>query len=164
MANEETDRQEGLFLLYVTGEGKVTIEVRLEHDTVWLTQAAMAELFQTTRQNISLHLKNIFQEGELLENSVVKENLTTAADGKSYRQVFMRDWRMKLDAFLQFNEREILGNSGKISKHVADALAMEQYEQFYSHRLQREAEEENLADDRELRAMENKLKKRRKNQ
>ncbi len=344
MTNEETDRQEGSFLLYVTGEGKATIEVRLEHDTVWLTQAAMAELFQTTKQNISLHLKNIFQEGELLENSVVKENLTTAADGKSYRiksynleviiavgyrvrshrgtqfrmwaterlneflvkgftldderlksgrnigsdyfdellerirdirasekrfyqkirdiyklavdydpkseetleffrivqnklhfavsgktaaeliaeradatkpnmgltswkgdkvrknnvtvaknylneeeimslnrivtmyldyaedqakrhrQVFMRDWRMKLDAFLQFNEREILGDSGKISKHVADALAMEQYEQFHSHRLQREAEEENLADDHELRAMENRLKNRRKNQ
>lgn len=85
MANEETDRQESLFLLYTTGDGKAAIEVRLENDTVWLTQAAMAELFRTTKQNISLHLKNIFQEGELLENSVVKENLTTAADGKSYR-------------------------------------------------------------------------------
>ncbi|MCG8345249.1 MAG: virulence RhuM family protein [Chlorobiales bacterium] len=344
MANEETDRQESLFLLYTTGDGKAAIEVRLEHDTVWLTQAAMAELFRTTKQNISLHLKNIFQEGELLENSVVKENLTTAVDGKSYRiksynleailavgyrvrshrgtqfrmwaterlneflvkgftldderlksgrnigsdyfdellerirdirasekrfyqkirdiyklavdydpkseetleffrivqnklhfaisgktaaelvaeradaakpnmgltswkgdkvrksdvtvaknylneeeikslnrivtmyldyaedqaqrhrQVFMRDWRMKLDAFLQFNEREILGNSGKIAKRVADALAIEQYEQFSSNRLQQEAEAENLADDHELRAMENRLKKRRKNQ
>ena len=54
-------------------------------ETVWLTQMAMSELFETTKQNISLHLKNIFSEGELEEESVVKEYLTTAADGKNYR-------------------------------------------------------------------------------
>jgi len=52
---------------------------------VWLTQLAMSELFETTKQNISLHLKNIFSEGELEEESVVKEYLTTAADWKNYR-------------------------------------------------------------------------------
>lgn len=72
-------------LLYLSEDGKIKIQVRLEKDTVWLTQADMVVLFQTTKQNISLHIKNIFDEGELNENSVVKEYLTTAADGKNYR-------------------------------------------------------------------------------
>ncbi|MDD3739109.1 MAG: hypothetical protein PHP31_07425 [Lentimicrobiaceae bacterium] len=69
-------------LLYQTEDGKLKIQVRLEDETVWLTQASMVELFQTTKQNISLHIKNTFTEGELNENSVVKEYLTTASDGK----------------------------------------------------------------------------------
>jgi hypothetical protein len=72
-------------LLYQTEDGQLKIQVRLENETVWLTQADMVELFQTTKQNISLHIKNIFDDGELDENSVVKEYLTTAADGKNYR-------------------------------------------------------------------------------
>lgn len=72
-------------LLYQSDDGQLKIQVRLENETVWLTQADMVELFQTTKQNISLHIKNIFEEGELDENSVVKEYLTTAPDGKNYR-------------------------------------------------------------------------------
>lgn len=64
---------------------EVRLEVRLENDTVWLTQAQMAELFETTKQNISLHTNNIFKEKELERISVVKESLITASDGKSYR-------------------------------------------------------------------------------
>ena len=64
---------------------EVKLEVRLEEETVWLTQAQMAELFQTSKQNVSLHTNNIFKEKELSQNSVVKESLTTAADGKNYR-------------------------------------------------------------------------------
>lgn len=66
-------------------DASVKLEVRLEDETVWLTQAQMVDLFQTSKQNISLHTNNIFREGELDENSVVKENLTTASDGKKYR-------------------------------------------------------------------------------
>jgi len=77
-------------LLYTTQDGKQRIEVRLEGETVWLSQLAMAELFQTTKQNISLHLKNIFTDGELSESSVVKEYLTTAADGKTYKTKLYR--------------------------------------------------------------------------
>jgi len=57
-------------------------------DNLWLTQKIMAELFGTTKQNISLHLQNIFQEEELDEKSVVKEFLTTATDGKAYKTQF----------------------------------------------------------------------------
>jgi len=71
-------------LIYQSDDGQIKIQVRLEDNTVWLTQAGMVELFQTTKQNISLHIKNIFNEGELDENSVVKKYLTTASDGKSY--------------------------------------------------------------------------------
>lgn len=74
----------GEMVVYQTDDGMVRLEVRLENESLWLTQAAMAELFQTTKQNISLHLRNIFDEGELAEHSVVKEYLTTAADGKKY--------------------------------------------------------------------------------
>ena len=318
------------FLLYQTEDGQTRIEVRLENESVWLNQLTLAALFQMSKQNISLHLKNIFIEGELAENRVVKEYLTTAADGKAYptkfynleaiiavgyrvrshrgtqfrrwaterlneylvkgftmdderlkavvnigsdyfdemlerirdirssekrfyqkirdiyklaadydpkaeetleffsivqnklhfaisgktaaeliaeradagrpnmgltswkgtkvrkgdvtiaknylnaeeieglnrivtmyldfaedqakrhRQIFMRDWRKKLDAFLQFNERDILANAGKVSKAVADQLALEQYEIFHQHRLAEEARQESLADDAEL--------------
>jgi hypothetical protein len=71
-------------LIYQSPDGKTRIDVALADDTVWLSQAQMAELFQTTKQNISLHVKNIFEESELQENSVVKEYLTTALDGKRY--------------------------------------------------------------------------------
>jgi len=318
------------FLLYQTEDGRTCIEVRLQDESVWLTQSTLTELFQTSKQNISLHLKNIFAEGELVEDRVVKKYLTTAADSKQYRtqyynleaiiavgyrvkshrgtqfrrwaterlneylvkgftmddarlkqvvnigsdyfdemlerirdirssekrfyqkirdiyklavdydpkaeetldffkivqnklhfaisgktaaeliaeradasqpnmgltawtdakvrkgdvtiaknylnsdemdglnrivsmyldyaedqakrhrQIFMRDWCTKLDAFLQFNERDILTNAGKVSKTVADQLALEQYEQFNQHRLAVEAEQEALLDDAEF--------------
>jgi len=73
------------FLLYQMEDGNSKIEVRLVNDTVWLSQAQMVDLFQTTKQNISLHIRNVFNEGELNEHSVVKEYLTTAADSKEYR-------------------------------------------------------------------------------
>lgn len=57
----------------------------VENESVWLTQLQMAELFQATKQNVSLHINNIFKEGELSKESVVKQSLTTAADGKRYK-------------------------------------------------------------------------------
>lgn len=71
-------------ILYTTQDGKSQIQLRADLDTVWLTQLEMAELFNATKQNISLHLKNIVEDGELEADSVVKESLTTAADGKNY--------------------------------------------------------------------------------
>ena len=75
-------------ILYQTEDNQTRIEVRLENETVWLTQAQMAELFQTTIPNVSVHVRNIFAEGELQAGSVVKEFLTTAADGKNYTTKF----------------------------------------------------------------------------
>ena len=72
-------------VLYRPDELTEHIEVRFNEDTVWLTQSQMAELFGRTKQNVSLHINNVFKEGELILNSVVKEYLTTATDGKSYQ-------------------------------------------------------------------------------
>ena len=84
-------------------------------------------------------------------NRIVTMYLDYAEDqAKRHQQIFMRDWRKKLDAFLQFNERDILVNAGKVSKAVADQLALEQYEIFHQHRLAEEAQQESLADDAEL--------------
>ena len=74
------------FLLYQTEDGLVKLEVRLQDESVWLTQQMMAELFQSTKQNIGQHLKNIFAEGELSENSVVKKFFITASDRKRYHE------------------------------------------------------------------------------
>ena len=329
-------------ILYQTEDGHTHIEVRLQDETVWMSQLAMAELFQSTKQNISLHLKNVFDEGELLERRVVKEYLTTASDGKNYRtkfynleaivavgyrvkshrgtqfrkwaterlneylvkgftmdderlkevnnigsdyfdemlerirdirssekrfyqkirdiyklavdydsnaeetleffsivqnklhfavsgktaaeiiseradaskpnmgltswkgakvrkgdvtiaknylnheeiehlnrivemylnyaedqakrrrQVFMRDWREKLDAFLKFNERDILTNAGKVTKEIADNLALEHYEVFNRNRLTIEAKEEAIADEEELKKIESAIERKKK--
>ena len=84
-------------------------------------------------------------------NRIVTMYLDYAEDqAKRHHQIFMRDWREKLDAFLQFNEREILKHPGKVSKAVADQLALEQYDIFHQHRLAEEAREETLSDDAEL--------------
>ena len=321
------------FLLYQTEDGQTRIDVRLQDETVWMTQAAMAELYQTTPQNITLHLKAMYTEGELEDHATCKEYLQVQQEGartvsrarkfyslpaiiavgyrvkssrgtqfrrwaterlneylvkgftmdderlkagvnigsdyfdemlerirdirssekrfyqkirdiyklaadydpkaeetleffslvqnklhfaisgktaaelivkrvdaakpnmgltswkgtkvrkgdvtiaknylnadeieglnrivtmyldyaedqaKRHRQIFMRNWRIKLDAFLQFNERYILTNAGKVSKAVADQLALEQYDIFHQHRLATEAEAEALTDDAEL--------------
>lgn len=332
----------GELILYRTDDGKTRIEVRLQDETVWLTQKLMAELFQTSVPNINIHINNIFKERELEADSVIKEYLTTAADNKKYqtkfynldviisvgyrvksirgtqfrkwatqrlreyivkgftldderlkegsnigsdyfdellerirdirssekrfyqkirdiyklavdydpkaeetleffrivqnklhfaishktaaeiiseradaskpnmgltswkgskvrgadvsiaknylnqdeleqlnrivemylnyaedqakrrRQVFMRDWRKKLDAFLQLNERDILADAGKVAKEIADKLALDQYDVFNHNRLVVEAKEEALADDEELRHIESAIENKKK--
>lgn len=74
----------GEIVMYQPDE-TIRLEVRVEDETVWLTQQQMADLFLTTRNNVTLHIGNIFKEGELDESSVRKESLLTAADGKKYR-------------------------------------------------------------------------------
>jgi hypothetical protein len=78
------DSSDSEILLYQSDDGKVKLQVRLEHDTVWLSQADIIELFQSSKSNISEHIKHVFAEGELEENSVVRKFRTTAADGKNY--------------------------------------------------------------------------------
>ena len=75
----------GEIIVYNTVDGRTDIQLSAVDGTVWLTQAQMAELFGTTKQNISLHLRNILSDGELAKESVVKKSLTTAADGKAYQ-------------------------------------------------------------------------------
>ena len=71
-------------LIYQTEDGHTKIDVKFEDETVWLTQAQLCELYQTSKSNISEHIKHIFEEGELEEISVVRKFRTTASDGKKY--------------------------------------------------------------------------------
>jgi hypothetical protein len=82
----------GEFLLYQTEDGQVRLDVRLQDETVWLTQPLMAELFQTTQQNISQHIRNIFEEGELTQEATHKKFLSVRREGN-------RDVRRELDFY-----------------------------------------------------------------
>jgi len=104
--NDKSDPEKSELILYQTEDGQTRIEVRLQDETVWLTQQLMANLFQTTKQNIGQHLKNIFEEGELAQDLVVKNFFTTAKDGKSYSTNFYN-----LDAIISVGYR--------IKSHVA---------------------------------------------
>ena len=169
-------------LFYKTDNGDVRVEILLYQENLQLTQAKMAELFEVQKAAISKHLKNIFESGELLEESVVYKMETTASDGKRYninyynldaiiavgyrvnsrkatmfriwanrilkefiikgyvmdaeRQarrgnvMYMRDWVERLDAFLQFNEEDILHDKGKVTAAIAKAFAESEFEKF----------------------------------
>ncbi len=76
-------------VLYTSEDGKTRLDLRVEGQTVWLSQLEIAELFQTTKQNVSLHAKNILEEAELSAQATVKESLTVQAEGK--REAFLAD-------------------------------------------------------------------------
>lgn len=71
-------------ILYTSDDGQTRLHLRVETEMIWLSQLEIAELFQTPKQNVSLHAKNIFEDGELRQHSVVKDSLTTAVGGKNY--------------------------------------------------------------------------------
>ena len=75
-------------VIYQTEDGSTKVEVILESENVWLSQSQMSILYQVKKQNISYHLRNIFKDSELDENSVVKDFLTTASDGKGYKTLY----------------------------------------------------------------------------
>jgi hypothetical protein len=74
--------EDNKILIYQSEDGQTQLDVRLENDTVWLSQSQMVELFQTTKQNVSLHVNNVFKEGELDQKSTVKDYLTVQKEGK----------------------------------------------------------------------------------
>ncbi len=88
------------FLLYSSADEEVSVNALVKDETIWLTQKAMAELFGCSTDNISLHLKNIFADGELEKNSVTEKIAVTAADGKKYNTQFYN-----LDAIISVGYR-----------------------------------------------------------
>ena len=76
-------------LIYQTEDGQTKIDVKFQNETVWLTQAQLCELYQTSKSNISEHIKHIFEEGELEEKAVVRKFRITAADGKNYNIIHL---------------------------------------------------------------------------
>ena len=93
-------QSEKTVIIYRSEDGSIQLEVQLVYDNVWLTQNQMTILFETTKQNISLHINNAFKEGELVRDSVVKDFLTTATDGKNYHVLYYN-----LDAIISVGYR-----------------------------------------------------------
>lgn len=99
----------GQFLVYQDEDGTLKLDVRLEDENIWLTQAHMVELFQTTKQNISLHIQNIYEEGELTSEATVKKHLTVRQEGN-------REVKRPLD---YYNLDMIISVGYRVKSHVA---------------------------------------------
>lgn len=128
--------------------------MKLEEDTLWLTQAQMCELYQTSKSNVSEYIKHIFEEGELQEDSVVRKFRTTATDGKSYMTTFynldmiialldfaerqaekeqpmtMNDWANYLDRILTMTGEQLLQDGGSVSHDDAMEYATTEYRKY----------------------------------
>ena len=141
-------------LTYTDNDGLTKIDVKLEEDTLWLTQAQMCELYQTSKSNVSEHIKHIFEEGELQEDSVVRKCRTTATDGKSYMTTFynldmiialldfaesqaekeqpmtMNDWANYLDRILTSTGKQLLLDGGLVSHQEAMDHAATEYRKY----------------------------------
>jgi hypothetical protein len=102
------------FLVYEAENGQIKIDVRFENETVWLTQQLMADLFQTTKQNISLHTQSIFEEGELIPGATVKKYLTVRREGQ-------REVKRLLD---YYNLDMIISVGYRVKSHVATRFRM----------------------------------------
>lgn len=141
------------FLIYRDSNNDIKVGVMLINNDIWLTQNLIAELFGVGRSTITEHINNILNSGELdenntvgktdidnskkpvkiynLENRIVTMYLDYAElQAKNHNAMTMKDWGEKLNAFLQFNDKEILCNAGKISASVAKELAYKEYDKF----------------------------------
>lgn len=128
------------FLMYQTGDGKTRIDVRLEDETVWMTQKAMAKLYQTTPQNITLHLKNIYGEGELDEKATCKEYLQVQKEGQ-------REVKRKIK---HYNLEMILAVGYRVRSHRGT-----QFRQWATERLKEYLVKGFTMDDERLKEMRN---------
>ena len=112
MNNDEShqiEQSRGQFLVYQAEDGRMKLDVRLEDETVWLTQQLMAELFQTTKQNISQHIQTVYDDGELMSEATVKKFLTVRKEGN-------RDVKRQLDFY---NLDMIISVGYRVKSHVA---------------------------------------------
>jgi hypothetical protein len=143
-------------ILYQTEDGQARVQLRARDGSVWLTQLEIAELFATTKQNVSLHIQNVLKEGELRRDSVVKESLTTAADGKSYRtQLFSLEmilavgYRVKGPRGIQFRQWA----TAHLSEYLVKGFALDD-ERLKGRDQQADYFDELLSRIREIRASE----------
>ena len=119
---------------------------------VWMNQNQLAELFDTSIPNISMHISNILKEGELEENSVIKDYLTTASDEKKYNVTFY-----SLEVILAFNEKPLLTGKGKISNAAMEEKVREIYQLFDKKRKIYEAKQADKEDLAELMRLEKQI-------
>ena len=103
MTEKARMHNKGEIIIYQTEDGQTVLETKIDQDTVWLSQKQMVELFQTSKQNISLHIRNCFAEGELSPESTVKEYLTVQREGK--RSVERMVDHYNLDVIISVGDR-----------------------------------------------------------
>ena len=159
------DEQQNI-IIYRTADGKASVALYARDGKIWLNQQQMAELFATSKPNISMHIANILKEKELTEVSVVKNFLTTAADGKNYNVVFyslemiiavgyrvrgrsdltLDYWRKNVDNLLTFQEKDILQGKGSISNAEAEDIVKGIYDTFNANRKQLDAQQADAED------------------
>ena len=139
------------FLVFTKDAHEDGIEVRVQDHDVWLTQKAIGQLFDVDRSVVTKHLKNIYESGELSEESTCANFAQVADNGKTYQYKFyslaaiiavgyrvnssraaqFRQWATRiLDAFLQFNDAEILQDKGKVTAAIAKAFAESEFELY----------------------------------
>ncbi len=146
-------------ILYPVEEGKYEIALNKDSESIWLNLNQIAELYQTSKANISMHIHNILKDGELTRKATVKNYLTVQivnmfleqAEFRTLRkqQIYTKDWEKFLDKFLMDNELPILYGSGKITHNEAKELAENAYNEFELRRrkaIEDEAEAKYLAD------------------
>ena len=119
------EERHGEILIYQTEDGLTKINAKMQDETVWLTQQQLAELYQSSKSNVSEHIKHIFEEGELDEESVVRKFRTTASDGKNYSVI-----HYNLDMILSSGNRKLLTGAGKVSHDEAMKKAKEEYKKY----------------------------------
>lgn len=154
-----TDNNENInqIAMYETEDGKVKVDVRFEHENLWLTQKLMAALFECSADNISLHLKNIFSEKELDPNSVTEEFSVTAADGKNYKTkhysleaIIAVGYRVNSARGTQFR----IWATDKLKSYILKGFAIDSARFKYGNKFDARYFEELLAEIREIRASE----------
>ena len=121
----------GDIIIYQTDDGETQIDVKFEDETIWLTQAQLCELYQTSKANVSEHIKNIFSEGELDKDSVVRKFRTTADDGKTYNVTYYNlDMIISLGYRIKSVNRKLLTGSGSVSHKQALEKAKSEYRKY----------------------------------
>lgn len=129
--SEMPDERYGEFLIYNSPDGETDIEVRLENETLWMSQQQMTELFQTTKQNISLHIKNIYQEGELEEEATVKEYLTVQDEGDRQVKRPIKYYNLEMILSVGYRVRSVVGThfrkwaTERLKEYLVKGFAMD---------------------------------------
>lgn len=136
--------EEKNIIIYNTQDGKASVSLLTKEGTVWMNQNQLAELFDTSIPNISMHIAKILKEKELQENSVVKDYLTTAQNGKNYS--------------VALNDKQLLSGAGTVSHAQMEKAVEAHYEKFDAQRKLHAVQQADEADMQELKALEEKIK------
>ncbi len=167
MDKTESITQQNSIIIYHTDDGKSSVVLYANDGQVWMNQKQMAELFATSVPNINIHINNILKENELDPNSVIKDYLTTASDGKRYEVTFYSldmilavGFRVRSKRGTQFRQKAILQGAGSITTAEMEKQVENIYADFDQRRRAFDALETDREDVIELRAIEEQVKRR----